>query len=282
MSSLSKYIEPILHLVFWLFYFSAINVSWFDDWLDTSLRPKSPAQLSVLIFPIFFFANAFWLIPKYLNKRDWPKYLFFAGCVFFLPELIRLLITGMYKESIDYSRELFSRDSFLFGAPSPFFFALNASFIYRFALGWFHNRNKIDQLNASNENQKPTKPYEKTAPLSEAEGDSILSKLDEVMSQKRLFEDASLSLRSLATAVDTTDKKLSYILNQSLSSNFYDYVNKLRVEEFKKRLAEGQSEKLSLVGLALECGFKSKSSFYRAFKAEVGSSPSEYLKSLNP
>lgn len=281
MNFLTKSIEPLLHIVFWLFYFTSINVAWFGDWFDASIRTNTPSPLSVLIFPIFFYANAFWLIPKYLNRKDWPKYLVMSALVFLAPELIRIIITENYKEGISYNQELFSRDSFLFGAPSPFFIAINSSFIYRFAKDWFRNRRKIEELSKTNNKRRSTKPYENAMPLSEKEATRILSQLNNKMTMDSLFLDPKLSLRSLAATVKTTDKKLSFVLNQSLSSNFYDYVNKFRVECFKKRLAEGDSEKLSLVGLALECGFKSKSSFYRAFKSEVGCSPSEYLKKLS-
>jgi len=271
-------LELFLHLVFWIFYFSSINVNWFSDWFDPSLRPKSPAPLVVLAFPFFFYVNAFWLIPKFFNKTDWLKYIGFACLVFLLPEVIRSLVISSFSEGTTFTKEIFSRDSFIFGSPSAFFISLNCSFVYRFAMDWFRNRKKIEDLMANNTKQTAAKPYQDLSPVSKEEADRILMNLEMVMNKEQPFLQADLTLRSLADLVKTTDKKLSFVLNQKLKSNFYDYLNKHRVEAFKKRLAEGANEKLSLVGIALECGFKSKSSFYRAFKAEVGSSPSAYLK----
>ncbi|MEM6803057.1 MAG: helix-turn-helix domain-containing protein, partial [Bacteroidota bacterium] len=80
--------------------------------------------------------------------------------------------------------------------------------------------------------------------------------------------------------LDTTDKKLSYLLNQQLATNFYEYINKHRIAHFKQALSDKKNSNYSLLGLAYDAGFKSKSSFYRIFKKETGMSPSAYLKKI--
>jgi AraC-like DNA-binding protein len=57
-------------------------------------------------------------------------------------------------------------------------------------------------------------------------------------------------------------------------------VNLYRVDAFKKRIQEPGVEKLTLLGLAYECGFNSKSTFNEVFKKTTGQTPSQYVKSL--
>ena len=67
------------------------------------------------------------------------------------------------------------------------------------------------------------------------------------------------------------------MINEREGKKFYDYVNGLRVDEFKRVVRVPGSEKLTLFALAQQCGFNSKSSFNRYFKKVTGQSPSEYM-----
>ena len=138
--------EIIIHIFFWLFIFSSINIDWTADWFDARLRPRSPAPLSLIVFALFFYINAFFLIPKYFGFDTWEKYVVYASILFFQPELIRIICYQFFIKPTGIEKELFSRDSFIFGAPSPFFLALNASFIYRLTKDWFLNKRKIRSL----------------------------------------------------------------------------------------------------------------------------------------
>ena len=273
-----SYIEVFIHLLFWIFFFTSVNVDWTSNWLDPSIRPDTPSALLVLIFPIYFYANAFWLIPRFFNKKNWYKYLIYGFLIFAGPELIRILLHLSLHKGSSFEATLFNRDSFLFGAPSPFFFALNISFIYRFTKDWFANKAKIEALSA--QSRKSSKPYEHVDLLSKAAIEVLSQRLQTCMEQEAAYLDADLTLRKLAAHIETSEKKLSYLLNQELEQNFYDYLNQLRVEHFQRELTKAENQNLSLLGIALNCGFKSKSSFYRAFKNHVGSSPAQYAKSL--
>ena len=272
----SRYLEIILHLLLWLLYFSAINVDWSAPWFDPSLRPTTPPPLSALLFPVLCYANAFWLIPKYFNRKQWHYYLGFGFLVFILPELIRAWLVSSFNPALSFTAELESRDSLIFGAPGILFIALNLSFGYRFTRDWFKNQRKPQNME-----QIPAPAHSTTSPktellLSEAEASQLLQQLQTVIQQHQPHLNPDLNLRDLSMLVNTTDKKLSSLFNQHLASNFYDYINILRIEAFKEKISQGASRQLSIAGIAAECGFKSKSSFYRAFKKHVGQSPSEY------
>ena len=273
-------IEISIHLIFWVFIFSAINVDWTANWFDLSIRLNTPAPLSVIIFAIFFYVNAFVLLPKYFSLKTWKKYAAYAFILFIMPELIRI---GIYKFVISnksFGGELFSRDSFLFGTPSPFFIALNASFIYRFTKDRFLKKSQIRELEGTIE-KKVTVPYEDTILLSDEEAHGLEQRLNYHLEKEELFLNPELTLRNLATAIESTEKKVSYLLNQYLKTNFYELINKYRVEKFKTEIAKSKNKNLSIVGIAFNCGFPSKSSFYRAFKSQVSMSPSEYIKNIS-
>jgi AraC-like DNA-binding protein len=72
-------------------------------------------------------------------------------------------------------------------------------------------------------------------------------------------------------------KTLSIVLNQHLGSSFTDYVNHYRIDAVKERIVRPESRRLTIAGLAYECGFNSLPTFQRAFKAITGMSPRQYM-----
>ncbi|MEN0005280.1 MAG: helix-turn-helix domain-containing protein [Bacteroidota bacterium] len=281
MSRRQQLIEALIHLFLLVFLFLSVNVDWAANWFDPTIRPNTPAPLSVLVFVAFFYLNAFWLIPSYFSFRKMYRYLLWCGIVFLLPELIRIFAYQSFQPQLTFWQAFDSRDSFFLGTPSPFFLAINLSFIYRFTKDWFiHKRTIQDYEYASRESASRKKSGE-MALLSEKERNLMITQLNQLMRERQPFLEQQLSLNTLADQLGTTNKKLSWLLNQHLQTNFNDFVNRYRVEAFKEKVAEGNSQTLSIVGIASECGFRSKSSFYRAFKKHEGCSPSDYLKHIS-
>jgi YesN/AraC family two-component response regulator len=98
------------------------------------------------------------------------------------------------------------------------------------------------------------------------------------MNTEKVFRESELSLADLARRLNTQPNYLSQVINEREGKNFYDYINSLRVEEFMHLVASPDSRKYTLLGLAQECGFNSKSSFNRYFKKVTGKSPSEFMQ----
>jgi AraC-like DNA-binding protein len=123
------------------------------------------------------------------------------------------------------------------------------------------------------------KKYAKSS-LNENTANEIDRKLQHLMTTERLFIEPELTLTDLATRLEIHPNHLSQVINLK-GANFYDYINTLRIEEFKRLISLPENKKYSILGLAYECGFNSKSAFNRYFKKSTGLSPSEYLKNIS-
>jgi AraC-like DNA-binding protein len=101
-----------------------------------------------------------------------------------------------------------------------------------------------------------------------------------IMGSRKTYLDEELNLYKLADLTGISEKKLSLLLNRYLDTNFYDFVNGYLVRAIKEKFREETNSKYTIMAIANDCGFRSKSSFNRVFKRETGLSPSEYKKQL--
>ena len=89
-----------------------------------------------------------------------------------------------------------------------------------------------------------------------------------------------LKVADLAAMIGTSAHTLSYLFNQHLNRNYYDYINDYRIAEFKHLIAKDEYSKYTLGALAELCGFSSRASFFRYFKKATGITPNEYIRSI--
>lgn len=101
--------------------------------------------------------------------------------------------------------------------------------------------------------------------------------LNQIMESEKLFKKSELSLSELADTLNTHPNYLSQVINEIEGKNFFDYINSLRAKEFIEIASRSENQKYTLLGLAYDCGFNSKSSFNKYFKKLTGQSPSGYL-----
>lgn len=100
------------------------------------------------------------------------------------------------------------------------------------------------------------------------------------MNTEKLFKESDLTLSQLANRLHTHPNYLSQVINDKENKNFFDYINTLRTQEFIAVISDINNQKYTLLSLAYECGFNSKSSFNKYFRKTTGQSPSEYLKGI--
>lgn len=117
----------------------------------------------------------------------------------------------------------------------------------------------------------------------EAQKDSLSETSQQLlafMQENKPYLDEELSLQKLSLLMQISTHQLSQAINQNLNTNFYKFVNSYRIEEVKSKLKNPDFLKYSILGIAFECGFNSKSTFNKIFKEETGKTPSEYKKSI--
>ena len=123
----------------------------------------------------------------------------------------------------------------------------------------------------------PVKKYAKSG-LNDKFADVIHQNLNQVMKQQKLFKEPELTLDELSKTLEVPSNYLSQVINEKEGINFYDYINALRIEEFKRIVVLKQNKNFTIISLAYECGFNSKTSFNRVFKKSTGLTPSQFLK----
>ncbi|MGH1518922.1 helix-turn-helix domain-containing protein [Chryseobacterium sp. JK1] len=107
---------------------------------------------------------------------------------------------------------------------------------------------------------------------------SIYEKLISKMEDEKLYKDPDLNLNYVAKLLEVHPNILSQVINSIENKNFYDYINRQRIEEFKRIVILQENQKFTILSLAFESGFNSKTSFNRNFKKYVNCSPSEFMK----
>lgn len=106
-------------------------------------------------------------------------------------------------------------------------------------------------------------------------------RLKEAVAANRLYEDAELTLTTLAVKLKIHPHDLSRIINTGLEKNFSDFINEFRVRAIAGKMQDPAYDRLTLLGIAYESGFNSKTTFNRVFKEMTGKTPVEYKNSLD-
>jgi len=96
------------------------------------------------------------------------------------------------------------------------------------------------------------------------------------MESHKPYIDSELTLRTLSEMMSMPQRHLSHVLNESLEQNFFDFINRYRVDEAKKLLKEPKFQHYTVLAVAFEAGFNSKSSFNLVFKKYTKMTPSQY------
>lgn len=116
-----------------------------------------------------------------------------------------------------------------------------------------------------------------TSLLSKNEIEHYLEQLDELMKGDELYLDPSISLRDLAEKLELHPNKLSWLINEQIGKNFNEYINTFRLITFKEKALNPNNSHLTLLGLAYESGFSSKTVFNVFFKKMEGITPRKWV-----
>lgn len=108
----------------------------------------------------------------------------------------------------------------------------------------------------------------------------IYQQLTQVIDEEQAYKDHDLSIGKLAGQVGIPPHQLRKLINQTMGyRNFSAFVNFYRIREIKQMLADPEHASVPILSIALDAGFSSLAPFQRAFKASVGTTPTEYRNS---
>lgn len=109
--------------------------------------------------------------------------------------------------------------------------------------------------------------------------DDYLVKINKLMEDGKIYRNSDLTLQSFSDELKIPSYLVSKIINTKIDLNFYNFVNKFRIEEVKHNLKETKNPKI--LQIAFDAGFNTKSSFYNYFKKDTGMSPKDFIKNTS-
>jgi len=121
----------------------------------------------------------------------------------------------------------------------------------------------------------PVQKYRSSA-LTEGASISIKNRLERLLNEEQVFRENELRLTDLAAYLDIGHHQLSQVINEQYGVNFFELINRYRVEHVKRLLADPAYSQYTIIQIAYEAGFNNKVSFNRYFKKEIGLTPSAY------
>jgi AraC-like DNA-binding protein len=165
------------------------------------------------------------------------------------------------------------------GGPSlgPFVALAYATLLYAFSWASLQHGSVFQHSPGSLMRQfvLPLTKYRRSAQTVE-DAQRIVGKVEALIARDPLYRDSRLTLPALAEAVGTSPNAVSQAINQYLGLNYFDFINRYRVEEAKKLLKESPDGQTTILDIAFRVGFNSKSTFNTAFKRLTGVTPSAF------
>ncbi len=108
----------------------------------------------------------------------------------------------------------------------------------------------------------------------------LLRQIEKEMEINHAYRNPDLNLKEFSALIGVSVREVSHQINTGLGMSFIDFVNSYRIEEVKNRIEQEESDRFTLLSLAMDSGFNAKSTFNRVFRKFTGSTPSEYQKSV--
>ena len=284
--------KDLLHLIPFVLFNLFILISSFNPGISQKLNIEkvSPSDNPPLLFSLFLIMTAFsgtvyfLLTIRLFKKLDINIFNIFSNSanidLYWVRRLV--LIFGVVWAaliSVTVIHHIFHMFSMVFCTDGLF---LSLS-VFVILIGYFGLKQKVifssEDIIVAEEATKFQIKYSGSK-LSDSEAKQYTEKLTDYMKSAKPYLNPDLSLPQLAADLNISSHYLSQVINEQFNLNFFDFVNRYRVEVFKEKIADHEFMNFSLLGIAFECGFNSKSAFNRIFKQTTGITPSQYKKTI--
>jgi len=251
----------------------------FIVWRETGSMGAPDWMMLIRMFhPVIYFFVCIRLVFLYRKHLDnntsfidtiFHRWLLYFSGILLLPVIGSIL---MFITNIITSYEL-GIAIFMFAL--MFLFAASIRFALHVKPSLFHVFPHQMLIPHSTEEKKQR--YEKST-LQEDSKEQYLRKLISFMETEKPYLSSDLALSELSKQVKIPAHHLSQIINEKLECNFLDYINQYRIKEAQAMLINPKLDHYTVVSIAYEAGFNSKSTFYTAFKKNTKMTPSQYKR----
>ncbi|MGX5174218.1 helix-turn-helix domain-containing protein [Aliikangiella sp. IMCC44653] len=240
-------------------YFDQAN--WLEDYLIVI------STLTYVVFGYVKIANYLTWLKQFKQYKSFPIFAWLRGIIFWSAILGLVLMTNQLLDTFSLWVE---QPSYRWR-----FFNLFLAFM-TYYLGFMGYKNDGLKVHLSQTNLTSL-----AKKLSQSQVQSIEQELLHKLDKEAVYLDGSLTLKQLAAELNVTSENLSLVVNQKFAMGFRDLINTYRVNRVKRQLSDNTNANISMLDLALESGFNSQASFYRAFKKHQGLSPKAFLAQLS-
>ncbi len=238
------------------------------------VNPIEPS-LKIIHLSVYFFL-ACRVIFRYRNHlnatsssidKAYQRWLLLFSLNLMFPIIALLLVVLTNYQFISGSILVFSFFAFIIGVYLAVLFKPEI----------FHTfPNRMPVINIAEEEKQK---YERSN-LQDAQKEKLVKKLIQYVESKKPYQEPELTLGELSRQVDIPIHYLSQIINEKINQSFLEFINSYRVEAAKKMLSSEKYDHYTIIAIAFEADFNSKTAFYTAFKKFTDTTPSKYRKSL--
>ncbi len=273
------FVPFILTNVYMFFYIYTKPYDWRADFFNNTTFGSRPFIFNLilvatsLVYPIYILVIYRILkkfrqsITKSFSCRDqidlfWVNYLLISVTVLWVISLYSKFASG-YFHNLKYSD----------ATMAVYFFEL----IIIMIIGYFGFKQGIIFLNVQ---ENPVTSKYKTTGLSSEKAKELLPELLNYMEKNKPYLDPKLTISQLSEKTGIPAHHISQIINEHLDKNFFEFVNSYRIDEVKRKISQNLNKQYTLLAIAFDSGFNSKSSFNSIFKKYMGITPKEYAKQV--
>jgi|GEM_PF-6498641 len=184
-----------------------------------------------------------------------------------------IIMTITFNNGVAYP---FDPDTFSVLALSIVFYGVSIKLMRNPFIFW--NIRELEQASQAHFNQPQANinTRYKTSPLTRDDMENYMQQLRSTMMHEQPYLNPELAPKDLEEITGIKVYYISQVLSEVLNKNFYEFVNAYRIEAFKKMILDKNQSHKTLLAIALEAGFNSKSSFNRIFKQYTGQTPSQF------
>jgi AraC-like DNA-binding protein len=257
-----------------------------ERFIDLPIHVNLGVSIQYLSAPTYFILILFNLRKHQGRLKDWfsnldnvdlhwLRYFVIGAMLFWTLEIIMIVLTNYTS----------------YPTPLTFSYIIKSLYVvFIFFLGFYGLKQGIIITNINIDNKEENTFFEQKELRKEISNskrktyfpdydtDKLKDDLIQHLENEKPYLNCDLKQIDLALQVKIPSHILSFIINEKLKKNYFDFINEYRVNESKKKLIDPKNSQFTILSIAYDCGFNSKSSFNRIFKNHTGITPSEYQR----